>query len=572
MAEDTVRGAKKSKKPRSFSRGRQLDPKAQKEIREIFAEGVGRRDRLIEYLHRIQDHFGSLSLAHLSALAHDMEISQGEIHEVASFYHHFDIVRDGEKPPVKLTLRLCNSLPCMMAGSGALLRELKETLALDAVRIVEVPCIGRCDKAPACQLGKYAVDNADTKKINSAVAGDKIQSDMPDYQSLAPYLEDGGYDLLKSLRDGKLKPDDLIECLSASGLKGLGGAGFPAGKKWSIVRSYEGPRLMTVNADEGEPGTFKDRFHLESEPHRILEGALIAAHVVEAERIFIYIRDEYPAAHEILIREIAALKDGHLIGPGQIELRRGAGAYICGEESAMIESIEGKRGLPRLRPPYIAECGLFGRPTLNHNVETLFWLRAIIEQGADWFASQGVRGAEGLRSFSVSGRVRKPGVIIAPAGATANELIARAGGMIEGHQFRAYLPGGASGGILPASLADIPLDFGSLEQYGSFIGSHALIVLSDQDDIMRAAQNLIAFFAHETCGQCTPCRLGCEKAKQLMTGEQWDVERLAELSDTMIDASICGLGQAAPNPFLSVLRHWPELLSGPGQPAGEGEA
>jgi formate dehydrogenase len=414
--------------------------------------------------------------------------------------------------------------------------------------------MGRCAAAPVCEIGHLHIEHATPETIAKAVASGERHAHLPKYQAFEAYRKDGGYQLLEACLKGERQVDDLIKTLSDAGLRGLGGAGFPAGRKWQFVRSYKAPRLMTVNGDEGEPGTFKDRYWLERDPHRFLEGALIAGWAVEAERIYIYMRDEYPAVLEILRREIAKLDAAGLTKARGLEVRRGAGAYICGEESAMIESIEGKRGLPRHRPPYIAEVGLFGRPTLNHNVETLFWIRDIVEKGAEWFSSQGVNGAKGLRSYSVSGRVKSPGVVVAPAGSTANDLIARCGGMADGQTFAGYLPGGASGGILPASMADLPLDFGQLEKHGSFVGSHAVVILSDRDDMRKVALNLLRFFEDESCGQCTPCRAGCEKAVKLMHAETWDAALLEELCQTMADASICGLGQAAPNPIRSVLK------------------
>jgi len=569
MSEGAEPGPKRPKKkgggrrrPRAFPKGRQLDQIALGEMQRLIGNAPYQRDQLIEYLHAIQDEFGHLSLNHLNALAHMMALSMVEIFEVASFYHHFDILRDGDTPPPPLTLRICNSLSCVLAGAQSLIDEAKDSIDDASIRIVEVPCIGRCDKAPACHLGTHAIDHATLDGVLNNIAAKNTTPQIPAYQELDAYRNDGGYEILFKVRAGDISAETLINELASGGLKGLGGAGFPAGKKWQIVKDFAGPRLMTVNADEGEPGTFKDRHYLENAPHNMLEGALIAANFINAERIYIYLRDEYPAARKILLREIKALENEKIIKQGYIDLRRGAGAYICGEESAMIESIEGKRGLPRLRPPYIAETGLFGRPTLNHNVETLHWVPQIIKNGGKWFAGQGVSGAKGVRSYSVSGRVKNPGVILAPAGSTATELIERAGGMAKGHSLGGYLPGGASGGMLPSSKADIPLDFGTLEEHGCFIGSHALIILSTSDDLRAVAKNLLEFFAHESCGQCTPCRIGCEKAGLLMNEPQWDESLLRELSTLMADTSICGLGQAAPNPILSVLRHWPELVSG----------
>jgi formate dehydrogenase len=517
-----------------------------------------RRDLLIEYLHLLQDSFGHLSAPHLRALAELLRISEAEVFEVASFYHHFDIVKEGEAPPPPLTIRVCDSLSCALAGAEALAVALEQGTDPAAIRIQHVPCVGRCAAAPVAIIGQHPVEHADPGKVLALVSGGETECPLPAALELNAYRANGGYALLEAIRSGAHPLEDAIRTLSDAGLRGLGGAGFPAGRKWQIVRGFPGPRLMAVNGDEGEPGTFKDRHHLERDPHRFLEGMLIAAHAVEAARIYIYMRDEYPGILALLRREISALEAAGIIAPRFVELRRGAGAYICGEESAMLESIEGKRGLPRQRPPYIAENGLFGRPTLNHNVETLFWIRDILEKGVGWFAGQGLNGAKGLRSWSVSGRVRQPGVIIAPAGITARALIELAGGMADGHAFKAFLPGGASGGILPERLADLPLDFGTLAQHGAFVGSHAVIILSDRDDIAGAARNLMRFFKHESCGQCTPCRVGTEKALRLMEAPHWDGALMGELAAVMADASICGLGQAAPNPLLSVLRYFPE--------------
>ncbi len=544
------------------TRGRPLDHDALAEVKALVGDAP-QRDRLIEHLHRLQDHHGHLAARHMRALAELLRVGQAEIFEVASFYHHFDIVKEGEGAPPPLTVRVCTSLPCVLAGGEALLADLIQRTDAAAIRIQPVSCVGRCAEAPVAVVGRRPVAEATADTVLEAVASD-LREDRPAPHAigLASYRAAGGYRLLGAVRTDPARLDGAIAAISDAGLKGLGGAGFPAGRKWQIVRGFPAPRFMTVNADEGEPGTFKDRHHLERDPHRFLEGCLIAAEAVAAERIVIYLRDEYAGLRLLLQREIAALEAAGLARPGLIDLRRGAGAYVCGEESAMLESIEGKRGLPRLRPPYIAEHGLHGRPTLNHNVETLYWVRDIVERGADWFVRQGLNGAKGLRSWSVSGRVQHPGVVVAPAGITAAELIARAGGMAEGHRLKAYLPGGASGGILPASLAHLPLDFGTLAEHGCFVGSHALIVLSDQDDIGRAALNLMQFFRHESCGQCTPCRAGTEKAATLMQKRTWDAGLLTELATVMQDASICGLGQAAPNPMLSVLRFFRDEVTG----------
>ncbi|GJM02257.1 MAG: NADH-quinone oxidoreductase subunit F [Rhodomicrobium sp.] len=548
------------RKARAFLKGRQLNTKALEEIKALVG-GDLRRDLLIEYLHKIQDTYGGLAAEHIHALAKLMKISQVEVYEVATFYAHFDIVKEGEAYPAPITIRVCNSVTCAMKGAEELYEKLKESQDPSNVRVLHAPCLGRCAHAPALHIGKNAIDKATVEKVQTAVKEKNLTATLPAYKRFSTYKEEGGYGELAKLRTGGHTVDGIIETLLEAGLQGLGGAGFPSGTKWKFVRGYEGPRMMTINGDEGEPGTFKDRHCLESNPHQFLEGALIAAHAVEAAGLYIYIRDEFPTCLDILKEAIAKIEDENLVEPGYIELRRGAGAYICGEESAMIESIEGKRGLPRHRPPYIAEVGLFNRPTLNHNVETVFWIPQILKQGAPWFAEQGINGAKGLRSWSVSGWVKKPGVILAPAGITVNELIERAGGMEEGHEFKGYLPGGASGGILPASLGDQPLDFGSLTEYGCFVGSHAIVILSDQDDMPAIARNLLEFFEEESCGQCTPCRVGCEKAVELMKQPKWNAELLEELSTAMMDASICGLGQAAPNPIRSLLRFFPEDVS-----------
>lgn len=543
-----------TRRPRSTPKGRQVDPQARAGIADLLDGHELRRDLLIEHLHRIQDRFGHLSAAHLAALAEAMRLSMAEVWEVASFYHHFDLVKEGEAPPPATTIRVCDSLSCAMAGAETLLAALSDAVDPAQVRVVRQPCMGRCAEAPAVTIGWNPVADATPERVLEAVNHGAPAQAVTPVIGFEAYRAQGGYRLLAAVRTGERRIEDVIATLSDAGLKGLGGAGFPAGKKWQIVRGYPGPRLMTVNGDEGEPGTFKDRHHLERDPHRFLEGTLIAAHAVEASRVYLYLRDEYPGVIAILREAVAAVEAAGIVPPGYLEIRRGAGAYICGEESAMLESIEGKRGLPRHRPPYIAQRGLFGRPTLNHNVETLFWVRDIVENGADWFAAQGMNGAKGLRSWSVSGRVRQPGVIVAPAGITARELIERAGGMAEGQTFAAYLPGGASGGILPASLGDLPLDFGTLAEHGCFVGSHAVVILSDRDDIRDVARNLIAFFAHESCGQCTPCRAGTQKALALMQAPEWDGGLLEALCTVMADASICGLGQAAPNPIRSALK------------------
>ena len=543
-------------------KGRQLDEQALAEVRALLGDRPRQRDLLIEHLHLIQDRFGHLSAAHLNALAEEMRLAQTEVYEVATFYAHFDVVKEGETPPPPLTIRVCDSITCELMGAQRLMASLAEEMDPKQVRVVRAPCMGRCEGAPVAEVGHRHIVHATVGRVQQAVASGEIEPQIPAYTDFDAYVAGGGYRLLRrflALDMSTSEPDqavlDLLAALDQSGLRGLGGAGFPTGRKWQFVRQEPKPRYLAVNADEGEPGTFKDRHYLERDPHRFLEGVLIAAWSIEAEAAYIYLRDEYPHIREILLREIPKLEAAGLVRPGHLVLRRGAGAYICGEESAMLESIEGKRGLPRHRPPYAAQVGLFGRPTLINNVETLFWIRDIVEKGPEWFASQGMHGAKGLRSYSVSGRVREPGVKLAPAGITARELIDQyCGGMAEGHNFKAYLPGGASGGILPASMADIPLDFGRLEPHGCFVGSHAVIVLSDQDDVRAVALNLLRFFADESCGQCTPCRVGCDKAVKLMERQAWDEPLLEELCQAMVDASICGLGQAAPNPIRSVLR------------------
>ncbi len=542
------------KRARAFPKGRQLEAEALREIRALLGEMPRRHDLLIEYLHLIQDRYHCISSRHLRALCEEIRLPQAAAYEVATFYAHFDVVKEGETPPPPTTVRVCDSISCAIKGAEALYRTLKSGTEPAQVRVLRAPCMGRCDTAPVAEVGHYFVDHATPASVEAAIKSGKRETEIPRYETLSEYRARGGYGVLETCLRGERSVDAVIKEMSDAGLRGLGGAGFPAGRKWQIVRSYPSPRLMTINGDEGEPGTFKDRFYLERNPHQMFEGALIAAWTVEAERIYLYMRDEYPAVLHILAHEIAALEQAGIIEKGKIELRRGAGAYICGEESAMIESIEGKRGYPRNRPPYIAEVGLFGRPTLNNNVETLYWVPEILLKSAKWFADHGVNGSKGLRSWSVSGRVKKPGVIVAPAGITARELIDLAGGMEDGHAFKAYLPGGASGGILPASLADVPLDFGTLDKYGAFVGSHAIVIFSDKDDVAEIAINLLSFFKSESCGQCTPCRVGCDKAVALLTQREWDKELLTELAQTMRDASICGLGQAAPNAFISAMQ------------------
>jgi NADH:ubiquinone oxidoreductase subunit F (NADH-binding)/NADH:ubiquinone oxidoreductase subunit E len=542
------------KRAKSTPKGRQIDPQATEEIALLLGDRPRRRDLLIEHLHLIQDTYKQISAAHLAALADEMKLAFAEVFETATFYAHFDVVKEGEPDIPPLTIRVCDSLTCAMLGAEKLLNEL-QSAAGSGVRVVRAPCVGRCDTAPAAEVGHHFVDHASAQSVLAAAKGGDTHAHLPDYVDYAAYVAGDGYALLNRLRSGELAKEDLLKALDDASLRGLGGAGFPTGRKWRAVLGQPGPRLMAINGDEGEPGTFKDRWYLETDPHRFIEGMLIGAHVVEASEIYIYMRDEYPASREILQREIAKLPPG---GPA-LHMRRGAGAYICGEESALLESIEGKRGLPRHKPPYPFQVGLFGLPTLINNVETLWWVRDIVEKGADWWNSHGRNDRHGLRSYSVSGRVKHPGMKLAPAGVTVRELIDEfCGGMADGHTFHAYLPGGASGGILPATMDDIPLDFGTLEKYGCFIGSAAVIILSDQDDVKGAALNLMRFFEDESCGQCTPCRVGTQKAALLMQRGEWNRELLEELSKAMSDASICGLGQAASNPLTSVIKYFPE--------------
>jgi len=551
-----ARGGEGRRKARTEPKGRQIDADALAEVQALLGDRPRQRDLLIEHLHLIQDRYGHLSAAHLAALAYEMKLAQAEVYEVASFYAHFDIVREGEMAPPPQTVRVCDSLSCEMFGAQKLLKDLEATLDPTKVRVIRAPCMGACDKAPACAVGHAQVVEASPAKVEAALKDHARHAAKPG-KDYAAYLADGGYKLLGDCLDGKITRDDLIKRIDDAGLRGLGGAGFPTGRKWKLVRQEKGPRLMCVNGDEGEVGTFKDRHYLDIDPHRFLEGMLIAAWVVEAPDVYIYLRDEYPELRAMLLAEIPKLEAAGLSRATKIHLRRGAGAYICGEESAMIESIEGKRGLPRHRPPYVAQVGLFGRPTLVQNVETLWWVRDIAEKGASWFTGHGRRERKGLRSFSVSGRVKKPGVVLAPAGVSARELVEEfCGGMLDGHRFKGYLPGGASGGILPESMADLPLDFGTLEQYGCFVGSHAVVILSDKDNMKDVALNLMRFFEDESCGQCTPCRVGTEKAVKLMAKPKWDEPLISELSAAMTDASICGLGQAAANPVKSVLKHF----------------
>ena len=549
-----------SGKGRKTPKGRQYDDNALKEVEELLGNLELRSDLLIEHLHRVQDEFGHLSMRHLRALAELLKMSMAEVYEVATFYAHFDVIREDEKEPPALTIRVCDSLSCELAGSNELKAALENGLDVDQVRVLRAPCMGRCDTAPTLELGHNHIDYATVEKVQAAISSGDTNVKIPDYETLKTYLEKGGYSKLKSFeKSGNWQ--EVQETVLSAGLRGLGGAGFPSGKKWEFVRANSGPRYLAVNGDEGEPGTFKDRYYLERSPHLFLEGMLIAAWAVEAEKVFIYMRDEYPAVLKILRTEISALEKKKIVSPGYIDLRRGAGAYICGEESAMIESIEGKRGLPRHRPPFVAQVGIFNRPTLVHNVETLYWIARICREGPEILNSVEKNGRKGLRSYSVSGRVNNPGVHLLPAGSTIKDIIEAAGGMPEGHKFKAYQPGGPSSGILPASMDDIPLDFDTLQPHGSFIGSAAVVVLSDHDRARDAALNMLRFFEDESCGQCTPCRVGCEKAVKLMQAEVWDADLLNELGDTMVDASICGLGQAASNPIKLTIKHFPDEVS-----------
>jgi len=535
---------------------------ALEEVLSLLGDAPRRRDLLIEHLHKIQDKYGCLSARHLVALAAEMKLAMAEVYEVATFYHHFDVIKEGQAAPPAITVRVCDSVVCELAGARTLLSKLPELLG-SGVRVLHAPCVGRCETAPVALVGQNPIPYATEERVVEAVQNGQFAHPQeegrvtPKHIDYAAYRALGGYTLAADCITGKKQAAEVTAVMEDSGLRGLGGAGFPAGRKWKLVAAEPAPRMLAINIDEGEPGTFKDRYYLERDPHRFLEGALIAAWAVGIDAIYIYLRDEYHGCRAILQREIAALQADPPCSIPEIHLRRGAGAYICGEESAMIESIEGKRGEPRLRPPYLAQVGLFGRPTLEHNMETLHWVRSILENGAAWFAGQGRHGRKGLRSFSVSGRIKKPGVHLAPAGITLQELIDEfCGGMLDGHQLYGYLPGGASGGILPASMANIPLDFDTLNEHGCFIGSAAIVIFSNHDKAADAARNVMNFFSRESCGQCTPCRVGTVKALQLMEEKQWDAPLLKELSSAMMDASICGLGQAAPNPVLSILKHF----------------
>lgn len=573
---------------KSKLKGRQADDTSVAEVRKLIGDAPHRRDLLIENLHKLNDEYRALHDRHLVALAKEMNLPMAEVYEVATFYHHFEVVR-GNDPVADITIRVCDGIACELAGAQNLLAKLPGILGNSSIKVIAAPCVGRCEQAPVAVVHQYPVLFATTDKVSAAVKNKlttqpmakddavfepaslaeqsvspqgEMQALSPDYVGYESYRAQGGYALAKEIHEGNKDAESIIKAMENSGLRGLGGAGFPAGRKWRIVKDQVAPKLMAVNIDEGEPGTFKDRTYLERDPHRFLEGLLIAANVVGIDACYIYLRDEYHGCRELLEAELAKLKANPPFKLPTIELRRGAGAYICGEESAMIESIEGKRGEPRMRPPYIAQVGLFGRPTLEHNFETLYWVRDIVQRGPEWFSSFGRHDRKGLRSFSVSGRVKKPGVKLAPAGITIQELIDEyCGGMQDGHKFYGYLPGGASGGILPATMNDIPLDFDTLQPYGCFIGSAAVMVFSDKDKARDMALNVMHFFEHESCGQCTPCRVGTSKAAQLMQAKSWDQETLEDLATVMVDASICGLGQAAPNPIRCIHKYFPEEVA-----------
>ncbi|UQI41094.1 NADH-ubiquinone oxidoreductase-F iron-sulfur binding region domain-containing protein [Vreelandella venusta] len=563
----TVQTVTPKRRFRGKPRGRELDPVCLEGLRDLLGDerndaALRRRDLLIEHLHALQDTRGHLLLADLRALATYMNLPMAAVYETATFYAHFDVIHDDQEVPPALTIRVCDSLACQLAGAEALKAQLEANVDIEQVRVLRAPCMGRCDTAPVVEVGHRHLGRADAAQVQAAIDGDDTHPEPIDWQRLDSYRSKGGFALLQACRNGEVTVEALMEAMQQANLRGLGGAGFPTFKKWHFVRQEAGPRYCAINADEGEPGTFKDRYYLERSPHQFLEGALVSAWAIDAEALYIYLRDEYPALHVVLREAIGELEAAGLVAPGYIVLRRGAGAYICGEESAMIESLEGKPGKPRHRPPFVAQKGLFDRPTLVNNVETVYWIPMIWQRGAESFSSQGRHGRVGLRSFSVSGRVKHPGVYLAPAGITLSELIDEyCGGMAEGHRLAAYLPGGASGGILPATKANIPLDFDTLQEHGCFIGSAAVIVLSDQDDLRRVATNLLAFFADESCGQCTPCRVGTEKMLTLLERNEWDAGLMTQLSQVMIDASICGLGQAAPNPVLGLLKDFRSELA-----------
>jgi formate dehydrogenase len=563
----TSQSVTSSRRRRGYPNGRDIAPVALAALRDLLGDerqtpSLKRRDLLIEHLHTLQDAHGHLSLVELRALAAYMNLPMAAVYETATFYAHFDVVHDQQAPPPDTTIRVCDSLSCQLAGASALHKALEARVDPDCVRVIRAPCMGRCDTAPVAEVGHHHVLYATADGVEAVVDTGHFHPEAILWQRLGDYQQMGGYQLLANARSGKVNIDEVLQTLETSGLRGLGGAGFPTFKKWQAVRQAAGPRYCVINADEGEPGTFKDRYYLERAPHQFLEGALVSAWAIEAEALYIYLRDEYPGLHRVLHEAIAELEQAGIVARGFILMRRGAGAYICGEESALIESLEGKPGKPRHRPPYVAQEGLFGRPTLVNNVETVYWIPAIWNKGAEWFTGHGRHGRRGLRSFSISGRVNKPGVYLAPAGITLRELVEEyAGGMADGHTLAAYLPGGASGGILPASKADVPLDFDTLQAHGSFIGSAAIIVLSDQDNLQAVATNLLAFFADESCGQCTPCRVGSEKMLSLLEQPIWDVQALTRLAQVMQDASICGLGQAAPNPVLGLLKDFRPALA-----------
>ena len=550
--------ALKKKKKRWTAKGRQVEDIYLNEIQDLLKNINIKRDELVEYLHLLQDKYGVLYDKHLVALSIVTNLPLSEIYEVATFYAHFNIIKNTSSfKPIKV-IRVCESLTCELFGAKKIFQDLS-ILQNDNIKVLPGPCMGRCQVAPTVCVGKNYIDKASSKAVINAINSNKFESIIPNYINYKEYLSKGGYQISKKVKDNKISKIDIINILNESGLKGKGGAGFPTGKKWEIVSKFEGKKYIAINGDEGEPGTFKDRYYLEKDPHRFLEGLLIASDFINAHEVYIYIRDEYPSVIEILKKEILILEKDKIIPENFFIIRRGAGAYICGEESAMIESIEGKRGLPRHRPPYVAEVGLFGKPTLTNNLETIYWIRDIIEKGPNWFSEQGIRGRKGFHSFSVSGRVKNPGVKIAPAGTTVQELIDKyCGGMIDGHEFKGYLPGGASGGILPSSLNNIPLDYGSkeLDSEGCFLGSAAIVILSSKDNMMDVGLNLLKFFEEESCGQCTPCRVGTEKTVKIMKQKLWNKEKLEDLSEVMTEASICGLGQAASNPLKSVMKYF----------------